>query len=301
MTATHDQWQPRAAPTDVSLRRAAVLDACMGYLRCIVTAMAIFSIPLATAAHGDRPGGTAPSPGSTPATVETPAPGDHDLGMQWGGQQRTFRVHAPPSYDGKTPLPLVVAMHHSPGNADVIASTSDMSAKADREGFLVLYPEGLGGGMNALVCCGSQDDVGFVKALVERMVARWHADPQRVYATGISNGGDMAFRLAVVRCVCSDRSREWRVHRIEAGFRHVPARAPGVGHHLHRRQGPLLQPVRQRSRHVAEAPRLQPRPDRGAVAAQRHHPRDPQVRRWQRDVRLPPPRHGPRLARSPGR
>lgn len=197
MTVTHDQSQLGAAPNGASFRRVRMLGACMGHFLCIVTAIAILSIPVAIAAPGDRSGGAAPASDRTPATVETPAPGDHALHMQWGGQERTFKVHAPPSYDGKTPLPLVVAMHPYPGNADVIARLSDMSAKADREGFLVLYPEGLGGGMNALMCCGSEDDVGFVKALVERMVTRWHADPQRVYATGISNGGDMAFRLAV--------------------------------------------------------------------------------------------------------
>lgn len=197
MMDTYERWRPCAAPIDTSSRRPTALAACGGCLRRIVVAVAIFAIPVGAAARGDQAGAAAPSRSSASAAVETPAPGDHGLSMQWGGRQRTFKVHAPPSYDGKRPLPLVVTMHHYPSDADGIARTSDMSAKADQEGFLVLYPEGLGGGMNALVCCGDQNDVGFVKALVDRMVTRWHADPQRVYATGISNGGDMAFRLAV--------------------------------------------------------------------------------------------------------
>ncbi|HEX6682337.1 MAG TPA: PHB depolymerase family esterase [Candidatus Limnocylindrales bacterium] len=131
------------------------------------------------------------------APAESTAPGDHNLTLQWGGKDRTYRVHAPPGYDGRTPLPLVVTMHFYPGTALQIVTTSGMSAKADKEGFLVLYPEGVTGGYNALVCCGSEDDVGFIKALVERMVTVWKADPKRVYATGISNGGDMSIRLAV--------------------------------------------------------------------------------------------------------
>lgn len=197
MMATHDRSQSCAAPTGTSFRRVMTLGACMGRVRCMVMAVAIFSMSLDAAARDDQAGVIAPSRSPASPAVETPAPGDHSLSMQWDGQQRTFKVHAPPSYDGKKQLPLVVSMHHYPSNADGIAKTSDMSAKADQEGFLVLYPEGLGGGMNALVCCGDQNDVGFVKALVDRMVTRWRADPQRVYATGISNGGDMAFRLAV--------------------------------------------------------------------------------------------------------
>jgi polyhydroxybutyrate depolymerase len=88
-------------------------------------------------------------------------------------------------------------MHFYPGTGDQIAVTSGMNAKADKENFLAVYPDGHNSGYNALICCGSEDDVGFIKAVVEQMVTRWKADPKRVYATGISNGGDMSFRLAV--------------------------------------------------------------------------------------------------------
>ncbi|WP_244871034.1 PHB depolymerase family esterase [Catellatospora sp. IY07-71] len=139
----------------------------------------------------------APSPSAAPEPVETPAPGDHRLSTRWNGKDRTFTVHAPPSYDGTKALPLVVVMHAFPGSGDAVAETSAMSAKADREGFLVLYPDGWSGGMNALICCGDEDDVGLIRTLVDRMVQRWKADPARVYATGISNGGDMSVRLAI--------------------------------------------------------------------------------------------------------
>lgn len=169
----------------------------MPHLRVVATIVVLSLATFGSAACDDQPGSSVPTASQTPEPVETPAPGDHDLSLEWNGQHRTFKVHAPPAYDVETPLPLVVTMHYYPGDADGIATTSDMSAKADEEGFLVLYPEGLGGGMNALVCCGSQDDVGLIKTLVERMVTRWNADPKRVYATGISNGGDMSFKLAV--------------------------------------------------------------------------------------------------------
>lgn len=164
-------------------------------------AIAVVALLAATTAGCDAEPAVAPEPtgsaAASPEPVETPAPGDHRLNISWNGTARSFVVHAPPSYTAATPLPLVVVMHYFPGDADGIAATSAMSAKADREGFLVLYPEGFSGGMNALSCCGSEDDVGLIKNLVARMVERWHADPKAIYATGISNGADMSYRLAV--------------------------------------------------------------------------------------------------------
>ena len=72
-----------------------------------------------------------------------------------------------------------------------------LDAKADKDNVLVAYPDGQGGGFNALICCGSADDVGFLNALTDHLVQTWHADPNQVFLTGISNGGDMSFRAAV--------------------------------------------------------------------------------------------------------
>ncbi|MFE4309709.1 hypothetical protein ACFRR6_27055 [Streptomyces sp. NPDC056891] len=52
-------------------------------------------------------------------------------------------------------------------------------------------------GYNALVCCGGEDDVGCIGAMTKRLVGTWKADPRRLYATGISIGADMSFRIAV--------------------------------------------------------------------------------------------------------
>jgi polyhydroxybutyrate depolymerase len=78
---------------------------------------------------------------------------------------------------------------------------------ARRRGFVAVYPDGLNRSWNAGGCCGPAmrrdvDDVGFLVALIDR-VQRDHAtDPDRVFVTGISNGGMMAYRLA---CEASDR------------------------------------------------------------------------------------------------
>ncbi|MFD0788211.1 alpha/beta hydrolase family esterase, partial [Micromonospora azadirachtae] len=126
-----------------------------------------------------------------------PAPGDHRLTLTHDGKERTYLLHAPPTYDRTKPSPLVVALHYYPGEGSSMQEMIGLDAIADRENVLVAYPDGLARGFNALTCCGTADDVGFLTALTEQLVSGWGADPDRVYLTGISNGGDMSFRAAV--------------------------------------------------------------------------------------------------------
>lgn len=165
----------------------------------VVIALCAFG---ATACQGSSTEQSAPATTATssvppPIPEVRPAPGDHRLELDFEGKRRSYVVHAPPGYDGSTALPLVVAMHFRPGNSSGIMMTSGLSAKADRENFLVVYPDGWNQAFNALICCGGENDVGFIKSVVEQMISKWKADPKRVYATGISNGGDMSYKLAV--------------------------------------------------------------------------------------------------------
>src|SRR5688572_9647629 len=164
--------------------------------RVILRLAAVVLVTLTADACGDdRPGTSGPSAG--PQSTERPAAGNHRLSLTHNGLARTYMVHAPPAYDPAKPLPLVIAMHFYPGTGEDLQELVGLDAKADRECFLVAYPDGHGGGFNAMVCCGSNDDVGFISTLTRHLVQTWKADPDRVYLTGISNGGDMSFRLAV--------------------------------------------------------------------------------------------------------
>jgi polyhydroxybutyrate depolymerase len=124
-------------------------------------------------------------------------PGDHTLTVTVGDKERTFLLHVPASYDPARAMPAVVALHYKPGSGTAMRELTGFDAKADAEGFLVAYPEGVGGQFNAFGCCGVQDDVGFVKAVAGRLVEQWHADPDRVFLAGVSNGGELSFRVAV--------------------------------------------------------------------------------------------------------
>lgn len=123
-----------------------------------------------------------------------------------GGLTRKYRIHLPDGREPAEPVPLVILFHGGGGNAANAARMSGMDAKADREGFIVAYPNGTGprAGIlltwNAWRCCGTAldnrvDDVGFVRALVDTLAREHRVDRKRVYATGLSNGAMMTYRV----------------------------------------------------------------------------------------------------------
>jgi polyhydroxybutyrate depolymerase len=111
------------------------------------------------------------------------------------GKERTFRLTVPAAAAGKA-LPLVIGLHYYPGSGRGFENLTGFSALAQREGFLIAYPDGLNDAFNALMCCGGEDDVGFIRAMIDKIASEHKVDRRRIYATGISNGGDMTFRLA---------------------------------------------------------------------------------------------------------
>lgn len=129
--------------------------------------------------------------------------GDRYGTIQAGDLTRQYFVHVPPSYDGKKPLPLVLVLHGATESPENIERMSGMSALADKENFLAVYPRGTGRlpTWNAGACCGAAvrdriDDVGFLTALIDKIERDYTVDSKRTFATGISNGGMMSYRLA---------------------------------------------------------------------------------------------------------
>lgn len=129
------------------------------------------------------------------------------------GRERTFWLHFPKHIPPTTPTALVIVLHGGGGSGANAAGMSGMSAVADREGFMVAYPDGSGrikGHLltwNAGNCCGyaldkQVDDVAFISALIDHLIVDYHADPARIFVTGMSNGGMMSHRLG---CELSDK------------------------------------------------------------------------------------------------
>jgi polyhydroxybutyrate depolymerase len=122
--------------------------------------------------------------------------------LEVDGITRSYHLHVP-SAVGPTPAPLVLVFHGGGGTGPGTERLTRFTALADREGFLVAFPEGVEKNWNdGREFTGSRahrdhvDDVAFVTALIDA-IGRAHAvDPRRVYATGISNGGIFSHYLA---------------------------------------------------------------------------------------------------------
>jgi polyhydroxybutyrate depolymerase len=136
-------------------------------------------------------------------------PGDYRFSFAHEGITREYLVHVPKSYRG-APAPLLVALHGGGGSADFQADDAKykLVSKSEAAGFIAVFPNGYSrfpGGMlatwNAGTCCGKAqannvDDIGFIREVIARVERQAQIDPNRVFATGMSNGAMMSWRLA---------------------------------------------------------------------------------------------------------
>ncbi|MHB8467091.1 MAG: CE1 family esterase [Acidimicrobiales bacterium] len=126
--------------------------------------------------------------------------------LRWGNLDRRWRLYVPPG-SGSARLPLLVLLHPAGGAADSFATATSMDFYAATYRFITVAPEGVDGTWNAGSCCGSArnrqiDDVGFVNAMLDRLIATAPVDGSQVYAAGASNGGMLAYALG---CRLADR------------------------------------------------------------------------------------------------
>jgi polyhydroxybutyrate depolymerase len=148
----------------------------------------------AIAAQGDQ------LPGTT--TLET---------VEVNGVTRYSLVYVPSTRPTNARAPLVISVHG--GSIDMLYGIRGFGIReeAERAGFIALFPNGTAPGAS---CCNwndgffqwgekqPPDDVKFISELLDVVTEKYQIDPDRIYATGISNGGGMSYRLA---CELSDR------------------------------------------------------------------------------------------------
>ena len=130
-------------------------------------------------------------------------PGTHAGRLTVSGLERTYLLHVPPGYDASRPTALVLALHGGHGNARKMERLTALNTLADREGFLVAYPEAVEGNWNdgrGIPEYRSHregiNDVAFLTALIRELRRAWAVAPDRVYVTGVSNGAMMCLRMA---------------------------------------------------------------------------------------------------------
>lgn len=123
-------------------------------------------------------------------------------------QPRIAYLHVPATIDRERKYPLVIGFHGGGANAQGYIEQSQLVAKGERAGFIVVCPEGTpfrrmprhrvwNSGPEYSTSSGNADDVAFTRLLIDEISSRYPIDPKRIYATGFSNGGQMSYRLAL--------------------------------------------------------------------------------------------------------
>jgi polyhydroxybutyrate depolymerase len=152
--------------------------------------------------------GKGSAPGLPEPTAGAPSSGSYQerILTEPDQRRRTYRVHIPTGYTARRSWPLVVVVHGAFNTGRGMEEKTGFSQLADREGFLVAYPDGIGlHGLfqhwNASFCCGKAlrlgiDDVGFLDQMIERLGNRLAVDPQRIYMIGESNGAMLTYLYA---------------------------------------------------------------------------------------------------------
>jgi polyhydroxybutyrate depolymerase len=157
-------------------------------------------------------------PRELPEVTTTLPPDTEELVIESDGVFRSALVHTPeqPKYRDDAPLlPLVLALHGSDGSAADMEALTGYDELADQQHFVVAYADGLlvqgdeyaSRSWNSGQCCEPAtgtgvDDVAFLSELIDRLIARYPVDPERVFVVGHSNGAIMA---QVLGCQMADR------------------------------------------------------------------------------------------------
>lgn len=116
---------------------------------------------------------------------------------------RTYRVYLPSNFENTRYVPLVLNFHGLGGFAEVQEGVSGLIPVAEREGFILVSPQGMGAtpswnfGAGQGLFPGGPDDFGFVAGLLNALADQLCIDQSRVYATGFSNG---AFFVSALAC-----------------------------------------------------------------------------------------------------
>ena len=124
-----------------------------------------------------------------------------EFSLTHDGLTRTYRLHTPVGYNADSLYPLVINMHGLGSNALEQEFYTAFNDVADSAAFIVAYPNGIDETWNVSSATGT-DDVGFISALIDTIDAQYSINLERVYATGMSMGGFMSYRLA---CELADR------------------------------------------------------------------------------------------------
>jgi polyhydroxybutyrate depolymerase len=128
------------------------------------------------------------------------ASGDSSHSIDIGLLRRTFLVHRPEGIAPAQRVAVLIAFHGGSGSAAGMPRLSKLNTLADKNKIIIVYPQGIDKRWDdgrSIPGRTKYDDVGFIRALIDKLLADPNIDPTRVYLTGISNGGFLCQRLVL--------------------------------------------------------------------------------------------------------
>jgi polyhydroxybutyrate depolymerase len=146
-----------------------------------------------------------------------------DLTIEHDGITRSYDLHVPGNA-GEQPAALVLDLHGLFLDKTTQRGYSRFDTVAEQEGFYVAFPDAINRAWNVEVGSSGADDVGFLRALVARIISQYNIDPNRIYASGHSRGGGMVYRLA---CEAADLFAAYSTVAIAATILHETICNPG--------------------------------------------------------------------------
>ena len=197
-----------------------LMDVIKGSLICGLGLVSCSAVSNQTASGQEREPSISPGPSGRRSGVDhrvrltwitqpgSYGPGNYARRFQFGGRKRFCEIHVPPGYKPGVPAPVVFILHGGGGNTPMMRFKTGMDDISDREGFLIVYAAGTSsrytdqrlhwntGLPTKDPRQGKVDDVGYFSFVLDDLPKYFSIDARRVYATGISNGARMCYRLA---------------------------------------------------------------------------------------------------------
>ncbi|CAN5413532.1 hypothetical protein BH10ACT3_BH10ACT3_16130 [soil metagenome] len=147
---------------------------------------------------------TSPSGASTTSTTPASRVDRVDHTIQMGLLARTYTTVSPQDIRPDERLPVVMALHGLGADSNVMLDSADWGGAIVNDRFIAVFPQGVANSWNMGPCCPPAnllgiDDMAFLDQVVAQVTASPQVNAERLYLTGFSNGGIMAYAVVCAR------------------------------------------------------------------------------------------------------
>mgnify|MGYP001626836457 CR=1 FL=1 len=110
------------------------------------------------------------------------------------GTTREYIIYVSENYTGTSSVPLLLSFHGLTSNMEFNFNYTNFDQLAENENFIVVHPNGIDNRWT--VNASNNPDIDFIEALLDQLENDYKIESNRIYSTGMSNGGNFSFTLA---------------------------------------------------------------------------------------------------------